>query len=133
MEEANDERTLVILKPDTVRAPGHVGSEIMARIARLGLTVVAREELTPDITTVHEHYREHSQREHFPALVVFNTSGPVIVLVYSGTDAIMAVRRILGHPMPAQALPGTIRGDFRDHAEPHLCSNLIHASDSLAA
>ncbi len=118
-------RTLVLIKPDGV-ARGLVG-EILGRFERRGLSLLAAELRTLDRATAERHYAEHEGKPFFPSLVEFITRGPLMSLVLEGPEETYAiVRSMMGATNPAQAAPGTIRGDLAlDHQQ-----NLIHGSDS---
>ena len=103
------QRTLVLLKPDTVRR-GLVG-EILCRFEAKGLTIVAMEQRTIDAAQADQHYAEHVERDFYPPLRDFVTSGPLVSLVLEGDEAIEVVRAINGATDGRKAAPGTIRGD----------------------
>jgi nucleoside-diphosphate kinase len=117
-------RTLVICKPDTVRR-GLVG-EIVDRLERKGLRLVALELRTIDDAVAARHYAEHEGKPFYGALIDFITGGPSAVLVAEGPDdAWKIVRTLMGPTNPAEAPPGTIRGDYGTV----LTENLVHGSD----
>jgi nucleoside-diphosphate kinase len=118
------ERTLVLLKPDAVRR-GLVG-EILGRFERKGLTLEALELRTLDGELADRHYAEHVERDFYPPLRTFITSGPLVALVLSGDQAIEVVRGLIGVTDGRKAAPGTIRGDLSLSNR----ENLVHASDS---
>jgi len=118
------ERTLVILKPDAVRR-GLVG-EILSRFEAKGLSIVAMEHRTIDGALADEHYAEHVERDFYPPLRAFVTSGPLVALVLEGDEAIEVVRAINGATDGRKAAPGTIRGDLSLSNR----ENLVHGSDS---
>jgi nucleoside-diphosphate kinase len=118
------ERTLVLVKPDGVRR-GLVG-EIIARIERKGLVLVAGRFFTIDEALAGKHYAEHTEKPFFGDLVDFITSGPVMALAVEGPDAVKIVRTLMGPTNPVDAPPGTIRGDLATE----ITFNLIHGSDS---
>lgn len=118
------ERTLVILKPDAVRR-GLVG-EILSRFEAKGLSIVAMEHRTIDGALADEHYAEHVERDFYPPLREFATSGPLVALVLEGDEAISVVRALTGATDGRKADPGTIRGDLSLSNR----ENLVHASDS---
>jgi nucleoside-diphosphate kinase len=118
------ERTLVLLKPDAVRR-GLVG-EVLGRFERKGLTIDAMELRTLDGETADRHYAEHVERDFYPPLRTFITSGPLLALVLSGDAAIEVVRTLIGVTDGRKAAPGTIRGDLSLSNR----ENLVHASDS---
>ena len=117
-------RTLVLLKPDTVRR-GLVG-EVLSRFEAKGLTIVAMEHRTIDGEMADQHYAEHVERDFYPPLRAFATSGPLVSLVLEGDEAIDVVRAINGATDGRKAAPGTIRGDLSLSNR----ENLVHASDS---
>jgi nucleoside-diphosphate kinase len=118
------ERTLVLLKPDAVRR-GLVG-EVLGRFERKGLTIDAMELRTIDGEAADRHYAEHVERDFYPPLRAFITSGPLVALVLSGDQAIEVVRTLIGPTDGRKAAPGTIRGDLSLSNR----ENLVHASDS---
>ena len=118
------QRTLVLLKPDAVRR-GLVG-EILSRYETKGLTIVAMEHRTADGELADRHYAEHVERDFYPPLRAFVTSGPVVALVLEGDEAIEVVRGLNGATDGRKAAPGTIRGDLSLSNR----ENLVHGSDS---
>jgi nucleoside-diphosphate kinase len=118
------ERTLVLIKPDAVRR-GLIG-EVLGRFERKGLTVVALDQRTIDGETADRHYAEHVERDFYPPLRAFITSGPLVAMVLEGDQAIAVVRGINGATDGRVAAPGTIRGDLSLSNR----ENLVHASDS---
>jgi len=118
------ERTLVLVKPDGVRRG--LAGEVISRLERKGLTLVAMELRTLDRATAEEHYGEHRERPFFGELVEFITGGPLVALVVEGPHAVAGTRRIMGVTNPVEATPGSIRGD---HAL-EIGENLVHGSDS---
>jgi nucleoside-diphosphate kinase len=118
------ERTLVLVKPDGV-ARGLVG-EVITRLERKGLKLVAAELRTLDRDTAETHYAEHRERPFFGPLVEFITGGPLVALVAEGPRAIEAFRALAGATDPVKATPGTIRGDFALEVQ----NNIVHGSDS---
>jgi nucleoside-diphosphate kinase len=118
------ERTLVILKPDAVRR-GLVG-KILSRFEAKGLTIVAMEHRTIDGALADEHYAEHVERDFYPPLRAFVTSGPMVSLVLEGDEAVDVVRALNGATDGRKAAPGTIRGDLSLSNR----ENLVHGSDS---
>lgn len=119
-----DERALVIIKPDAVQR-GLVG-EIIARLERKGLKIVALKMLQVTETQARALYRVHRGKHFYEPLVRFILSGPVVAAVLEAKEACAVVRRVLGATNSAEAAPGTIRGDL---ALSHRF-NLVHASDS---
>jgi len=119
------ERTLVLVKPDGVER-GLVG-EIISRFERRGLRLAAAQLRTLDRETAARHYAEHEGKPFYDSLVAFITRGPVMALVVEGpADTWQVVRTMMGPTNPAQAAPGTIRGDLGIEMQ----ENLIHGSDS---
>ncbi len=117
------ERTLVIIKPDAVQR-GLVGS-ILTRLERRGLRFAAMKliQITPELAA--RHYQVHKGKPFYKGLVEFIISGPVVVAVIEGTDAIDTVRKTMGATNPAQSEPGTIRADYALE----IGRNLVHGSD----
>jgi nucleoside-diphosphate kinase len=118
------ERTLVLLKPDTVRR-GLVG-EVTSRFEAKGLSIVKMELRTIDGELADRHYAEHVERDFYPPLRGFVTSGPLVAMVLEGDEAIAVVRAIAGATDGRKAAPGTIRGDLSLSNR----ENLVHGSDS---
>ena len=118
------ERTLVILKPDTVRR-GLVG-EVTSRFEAKGLSIVRMELRTIDGEVADQHYAEHVERDFYPPLRDFVTGGPLVAMVLEGDEAIAVVRAIAGATDGRKAAPGTIRGDLSLSNR----ENLVHGSDS---
>ena len=118
------QRTLVLLKPDTVRR-GLVG-EVLSRFEAKGLSLVAMELRTIDADKADEHYAEHVERDFYPPLRAFVTSGPLVAMVLEGDEAIEVVRALNGATDGRKAATGTIRGDLSLSNR----ENLVHGSDS---
>ncbi len=118
------DRTLILVKPDAF-ARGLTG-EIIARFERKGLKLVDLKLQTTPRETAEEHYAEHRERPFFGELVDFITSGPVVVQVLEGEDAVAKNREVMGATDPAKAAAGTIRKDFAESIE----ANSVHGSDS---
>jgi nucleoside-diphosphate kinase len=117
-------RTLVLCKPDAVER-GLVG-EIVARLERRGLRIVAMDLRTLDAEFAGEHYAEHRGKSFFDDLVAFITRGPLVAMVVEGPDDTwQIVRTTMGATRPAEAAPGTIRGDLAIETT----ENLVHGSD----
>ena len=121
------ERTLVLIKPDGV-ARGLVG-EVVSRIERKGYRIVALELRTLERAVAEEHYGEHREKPFFGDLVDFITGGPLVAAVIEGPDAILSWRAMMGATNPANAAPGTIRGDLATETQ----YNVTHGSDSEAS
>ncbi len=118
------ERTLVILKPDTIQR-GIVG-EILSRFEKKGFKIIGLKMMQVNRDVAEKHYIEHKDKPFYDELVEFITSGPIIVFVVEGKNAIKNVRKLVGATNPEEALPGTIRHDYGLH----IGKNIIHASDS---
>ena len=118
------EQTLVLVKPDGVQR-GLVG-EIIGRLERRGLKLVGMKMMQVDEALAHRHYGEHVDRPFFAGLVSFITSGPVVAMAWEANNAVEIVRSTMGVTNPANAAPGTIRGDLGVD----IGRNLIHGSDS---
>jgi nucleoside-diphosphate kinase len=118
------ERTLVLVKPDGVRRG--LAGEVISRLERKGLTLVAMELRTLDRATAEQHYAEHKERPFFGELVEFITSAPLVALVVEGPNAVAGTRRLMGVTNPVEATPGSIRGDYALE----IGQNLVHGSDS---
>ena len=118
------ERTLVLIKPDGVER-GLVG-EVLARIERKGFALIALQMRTPEREIAEEHYGEHKDKPFFADLVAFITGGPLVAAVIEGPEAIASWRSMMGATNPANAAPGTIRGDLATETQ----MNVTHGSDS---
>ena len=119
------DRTFVICKPDAVERG--LSGEIVARLERKGLRLVAAELRTIDEATAKKHYEEHDGKPFFGDLVAFITRGPALLLVVEGPEeTFKVVRTLMGSTNPRDAAPGTIRGDLGIL----LTENLVHGSDS---
>ena len=118
------ERTLVLIKPDAVRRG--LAGEILRRFELRGLEIREARLLTVSVELAGEHYAEHAEKPFFGELVEFITSGPTLALVLEGEGAIATVRTTMGATNPADAGPGTIRGDLALS----MPDNLVHGSDS---
>ncbi len=118
------QRTLVLVKPDGVRR-GLIG-DVLARIERKGLQIVAMDLRTIDAELAGTHYTEHVGKPFFEPLVAFITSGPLVALVVQGPRAIEAVRGLAGASDAVRAAAGTIRGDHAMDVQ----QNIVHGSDS---
>lgn len=118
------ERTLSIIKPDATRR--NLTGKINARFEEAGLRIVAQKRLRLTREQAEQFYAVHAERSFFPDLVNFMTSGPVVVQVLEGENAISRNREIMGATNPANAEPGTIRAEFAESVE----ANSVHGSDS---
>ncbi len=118
------ERTLILIKPDAVRRK--LAGEILGRIEARGFEVAGGKLLTVSRDLARRHYAEHAEKPFFGELVEFITSGPTWALVVVGEGAIATMRKTIGATNPANAEPGTIRGDLAMS----MPDNLVHGSDS---
>ena len=118
------ECTLVLVKPDGVRRG--LAGEVISRLERKGLTLVAMELRTLPRATAEAHYAEHAERPFFGELVEFIAGGPLVALVVEGPNAIAGVRLMMGATNPVEATPGSVRGDYALE----IGENLVHSSDS---
>ena len=118
------ERTLILVKPDAVQR--NLIGDVISRIERKGLRVIAMDLRAIDRETAEAHYAEHAEKPFFGPGVDFITSGPAVALVVEGERAIEAFRTLAGAPDPVKALPGTIRGDYALEVG----ENMVHGSDS---
>ena len=118
------ERTLVLIKPDAMQRA--LAGEILSRLERRGLRIIALRLLQMDEGLARRHYAEHEGKPFYEGLIGYITACPIIAAVFEGTDAVEAVRKTMGATNPAAAGPGTIRGDLGLETG----RNLIHGSDS---
>jgi nucleoside-diphosphate kinase len=121
----NKERTLILLKPDTVQR-GLIG-KIITRFEEKGLKIVALKMIAVDQELARSHYVEHLEKPFFSELLQFITAAPVVAMALEGEQAVAVARTLMGATNPFNAQPGTIRGDFGLN----LTKNIIHGSDSL--
>ena len=118
------ERTLVLVKPDAMQRG--LAGEIVARLERRGLVLRGADLVHVDRDLAEQHYAEHREKPFFEELVEFITSSPTLALAVEGEGAIAVVRATMGATNPANASPGTIRGDLALS----MPDNLVHGSDS---
>ncbi|MSO58246.1 MAG: nucleoside-diphosphate kinase [Thermoleophilia bacterium] len=118
------ETTLILIKPDGVRRG--LSGEIVARFERKGYELRGARLLKLSRALAQQHYAEHKGKPFFGELVSFITSGAVLALAVRGEDAILGIRTLMGATHPANAAPGTIRGDYATL----LSENIVHGSDS---
>ena len=118
------QKTLVLLKPDSVQRG--LAGELISRLERKGLKLVAIKMLRVDEQLARRHYSAHAGKPFFDGLIEFITSGPLVAMVAEGVRAVDVVRSIMGATDPQDAAPGTVRGDLAVSIGP----NLIHGSDS---
>ncbi len=117
------ERTFVAIKPDGVQR-GLVG-EVISRLERRGLKLVAIRLMQVDDDLAGRHYAEHVDRPFFSSLVSFITSGPIVAMIWEANNAVALARQTMGSTNPGEAAPGTIRGDFGID----IGRNIVHGSD----
>lgn len=120
-----NELSFAMLKPGIVQR--RLVGEILARIEKKGLDIVALKLMDIDEKLAQAHYLEHEGKDFFQGLVAYITSGPVVAMVVGGDEAVGLLRKLCGATKVEDALPGTIRGDYADHTR----KNVIHASDSV--
>jgi nucleoside-diphosphate kinase len=125
--EKTMEKTLILLKPNTLQR--RLCGEIISRLERKGLKLVAVKLLSVDRSLASRHYQEHEGKPFYEELLAMITAAPVLALVAEGEQAVAVVRALCGATDPGQALPGTIRGDYGMS----ITQNIIHASDSPAS
>ena len=118
------EHTFVMVKPDGVRR--RLVGEVISRLEHKGLILERMRMLTIDEQMAGRHYAEHKAKPFFGELVAFITSGPVVAMEWSGPNAIAIVRTLMGPTNPADAPPGTLRGDLGTI----ITENIVHGSDS---
>lgn len=118
------ERTLSIIKPDATRR--NLTGQINAKLEAAGLRIVAQKRLRLTRSQAEAFYAVHKERPFYGSLVVFMTSGPVVVQVLEGENAVAANRDVMGATDPSKAVPGTIRKEFAESIE----ANSAHGSDS---
>jgi nucleoside-diphosphate kinase len=118
------ERTLSIIKPDATRR--NLTGAINDRLERQGLRIIAQKRVRLTEAQAERFYEVHAERPFYRGLVTFMSSGPIVVQVLEGEDAVALNREIMGATNPANAAPGTIRKDFAESIE----ANSVHGSDS---
>ena len=121
------ERTLSIIKPDAVAK--NVIGEIYTRFEQAGLKIVASKMMQLTDETAGGFYAEHRGKGFYGDLIEFMTSGPVVVQVLEGVNAVLLNRELMGATNPAEAAPGTIRSDFAQSID----ANAVHGSDSTTS
>ncbi|SDC12947.1 nucleoside-diphosphate kinase [Shouchella lonarensis] len=119
------ERTYVMIKPDGVQR--QLIGNIVSRFEQKGFKLVAGKFVTLSKETAETHYGEHRERPFFGELVDFITSGPVFAMVWEGENVVKVARTLIGATNPAEAAPGTIRGDLAVQ----VAMNVVHGSDSV--
>ena len=118
----SNERTLVLVKPDGVQRG--LAGEIVGRLERTGLQIIGMKLMLISEELASRHYAEHAEKPFYAGLVGFITSSPVVALALEGPSAISTTRKIMGGTNPADAAPGTVRGDLGVD----MGRNLIHGS-----
>lgn len=118
------ERTLVLLKPDAIQRA--LVGRILERFESKGIKIVGLKMMRVSDELARRHYHSHVGQPYYEPLVKFLTSSPVVAVALEGTNVIARVRKLVGSTRPDDSEPGTIRGDFSNHAP----MNLIHASDT---
>ena len=128
------ERTFVALKPDAVQR-GLMG-EIISRFEKVGLKIIGMKMVLMDKKFSEKHYAAHLKKDFYKSLETFMTSGPVIAICLEGLHSVELVRKIVGHTLPLESAPGTIRGDYSfdssllANSSKRAIKNLVHASGS---
>lgn len=120
-------RCFAMLKPGVLNR--RLVGEVISRLEKKGLKMVGCKLMTISPELAANHYQEHDGKPFYDDLVGYITSGPVLAMVWQGDDCVTLVRKLVGSTKPAEAAPGTIRGDFCAHTS----HNIIHASDSDAS
>ena len=121
------ERTYVMLKPDAVRR--NLVGTILSRFEGTGLKMEATRQINVEPDQSRELYKEHEGKPFYSNLINYIHSGPVVATVWSGPSAVSIARKLIGATNPAEAAPGTIRGDFGLIMD----ENVVHGSDSVAS
>lgn len=117
------ERTLVLIKPDAVQRG--LAFEVLARFERRGLRVIGLKMMRVAEALAAQHYAEHRGKPFYAGLIDYITSAPIVAAVFEGPNAVKVVRATMGATNPAEAAPGTIRGDYALE----LGRNIVHGSD----
>ncbi len=121
----NFERTLSIIKPDAVKK--NIIGEIFTRFEKAGLQIIATKMILLSKKQAESFYSIHKDQPFFPHLINFMISGPIVVQVLEGKNAVLENRKLMGATDPKEAVKGTIRGDFAESID----ANSVHGSDSL--
>lgn len=117
-------RCFAMLKPGVVNR--RLVGEVIERLEKKGFKIVGLKMVLPSKEIAEAHYAEHKEKPFFGELVDYLTSGPVVAMVLQADDCVALTRKLVGKTKPAEAEPGTIRGDYCIHTS----KNIIHASDS---
>lgn len=118
------QKTLILLKPDAVQKS--LIGQILTRFEQKGFKVIGLKMMQMTEDLVNEHYDFLMDKPFFPSIKSYMTSSPIVALALEGTDVIKGVRQLCGATNPAEAAPGTIRGDYAKNID----NNIIHSSDS---
>ena len=121
-----NEKTLILVKPDGVQRG--IAGQVIARLEATGLRIAGMKLLQISDGLAAEHYGEHEGKPFYPGLVAFITSGPVVAICLDGPNAIAIARKVMGSTNPAEADPGTVRGDLAID----IGRNVIHGSANEA-
>lgn len=119
------ERTLLLVKPDGVRRK--LVGEIISRLERRDWNLIGMKKIQISRVLAERHYAEHKGKPFYNNLIEYITSGPVVAMVWEGSEIIQAMRTMMGKTNPIEAAPGTIRGDYGNQ----FTQNIVHGSDSL--
>ena len=114
-----------MLKPGVL--PRRLAGRVINRFEQKGLNIIALKMIKPAISLIEAHYREHKDRDYYEKLLEYTFSGPIIVMILEGKDAITLARRMAGPAKILESQPGTIRGDFASSVR----LNIVHTSDSI--
>lgn len=125
MENTKEEKTLIIMKPDTLQR--NLLGEVIHRFERKGLKIIGMKMIQLEDAILEEHYCHHKDKPFFAEIKRYMQSSPVVILVLSGINAVSTTRIIVGPTKGYEASAGSIRGDFSMSMQ----SNLVHASDSI--
>lgn len=125
MTKPNQEKSLIIIKPDAVQR--NLVGEIIGRLERKGLKLIGAKMMNIEDATLEEHYAHIVDKPFFPGIRDFMKASPVVVLAVEGINAVSAIRLLVGPTKAWEANAGTIRGDFSLSTQ----SNIVHASDSI--
>lgn len=129
--DPDKEHTLILVKPDGYAR--RLTGEILRRIEAKGYVIAGLKVLRASTELLAQHYAEHKDRDFFPALLEFMSSGPVVAIAVEGNRVVEGMRILMGTTNPTLAAPGTIRGDLgRDWGSEHM-ENIVHGSDSPAS
>ncbi len=125
MARPNEEKSLIIIKPDAIQR--NLIGEIVSRLEKKGLKIVGMKMMNVEDATLEEHYAHIKDKSFFPGIRDFMKACPVVVLAVTGINAVSAIRLLVGPTKAWEANAGTLRGDFSLSTQ----SNIVHASDSV--